>query len=74
MPGNDTVRNPYKKDILRVAADTYEVLYYYTDYMRLGSWETGVTPVVFKDSRLVGMGWAFLEQNNLKTSITVHSR
>ena len=74
LPGDDTFSNPYKKEILRVAADIYEVLYYYTDQMGQRSWETGVTPVVFKDSKLVGMGWAFLEQSNLKASITVHSR
>src|SRR5262249_23749314 len=67
-----TFTNPYKREIIKASTgETYDVLYYYTGEtsarrMR-AAWEKGVTPVIFKDDKIVGIGWNYLELNNLKS-------
>jgi hypothetical protein len=71
-----TYSNPYKREIITTpTGETYDVLYYYTEQTSVRrmrtSWEQGVTPVIFKDDKIVGIGWNYLEVNNLKTTATV---
>lgn len=61
------VGNPYKREIVSSAENvSYEVLYYYTDHVGNKHWETGMTPVIFKDGKLVGVGWSSFTQYGLK--------
>jgi hypothetical protein len=74
-----TFTNPYKREIIKApTGEIYDVLYYYTEQTSVRrmrtSWEQGVTPVIFKDDKIVGIGWNFLELNNLKSATTVRRR
>ena len=59
--------NPYKREALKgTDGVAYEVLYYYTQQMAGKSQESGLSPVVFQDSKVVGIGWRALDGSNLK--------
>ncbi len=74
-----TFSNPYKREIIKgPTGETYDVLYYYTgetSVRRMRTlWEQGVTPVIFQDEKIVGIGWNYLELNKLKSPVTVRRR
>ena len=74
-----TFTNPYKREIIKApTGETYDVLYYYTEQTSVRSmrtsWEKGVTPVIFREDKIVGIGWNYLELNNLKSAVTVRRR
>ena len=65
--GEPMVSNPYKSEIIIAGGNRYEVLYYYTEIdssihisnpsvVRDGD----LTPLVFKDNKLIGWGRGFL--------------
>jgi hypothetical protein len=54
--------NPYQRETLRgTDGATYEVLYYYTQQMAGKPYESGLSPVVLLDSKVVGIGWRALD-------------
>jgi Protein of unknown function (DUF3192) len=59
------IDNPYRTEVLTGKdGKTYEVLYYYTDLKMRDDKITDdeLTPVVLQDDKLVGWGYAFLDQ------------
>lgn len=73
-----SVNNPYKSEILQGNNKTFEVLYYYTDTKKTFKPYAGemptiqddeLTPLVFDESKLIGWGWSFLEENIKKYEI-----
>jgi len=59
------IDNPYRTEMLTGKdGKTYEVLYYYTDLKMRDDKITDdeLTPVVLQDDKLVGWGYAFLDQ------------
>jgi hypothetical protein len=65
-PG-ETIRNPYKSEIIDFKGNNYLVYYYYTEKIGDKSWETAVTPVVFLNNIVVGIGWRSMEQIGLES-------
>lgn len=56
-----TITNPYKRELIRDHNGIeYEVLYYYTEKVGNKSREQGMTPVILRDGRVVGIGWRYL--------------
>ncbi len=54
-----TVNNPYKKEVNRgTNGQNYDVFYYYTDHVGNKNWSAGMTPVVFQNGKVAGVGWA----------------
>ena len=52
----------FKKETLRGAdGQSYDVLYYYTPALGAGLIEAKLTPVVFQENRVIGIGWGFLD-------------
>ena len=68
----DTFTNPYKSEIIICNGGECEVYYYYTEQKGNKDWETSVTPVVFKDGKVIGIGWRFLDPSN--KTITIKNR
>lgn len=68
------VTNPDRAEKRDLGDESYEVVYYFTDPvgLRVGYWDedfregkvaySGLTPLVFKDERLAGMGWDFIQK------------
>ena len=74
-----TFSNPYKREIIKgPTGETYDVLYYYTgetSVRRMRTlWEQGVTPVIFQDEKIVGIGWNYLELSKLKSPVNARRR
>lgn len=60
--------NPYQREILLGSDKTsFEVFYYYTEHVGNKKWESGMTPVIFKDEKLAGIGWNAFASYGLKT-------
>lgn len=62
-----TVTNPFKSEIKQAKGQTYEVLYYYTHQdqrdwptKRFKILERELTPVAFKDGKVIGWGAEFI--------------
>lgn len=72
------ISNPWKREILGTTAGTpYDVLYYYTEYINYAqaeNWEAGVTPVVFKNNKVIGTGWQFLDGLGIRSVSTYKKR
>jgi hypothetical protein len=67
--------NPYKREIIRGTDDlTYDVLYYYIQQIGGRPIETGLTPVVFHEGRVVGIGWGFLDSISGASTTTIRRR
>lgn len=67
--------NPFKREIIRGTDGlSYDVLYYYTQEIGLRPIETGLTPVVFYEGRVVGIGWGFLDGIAGSTTTTIRRR
>lgn len=57
-----TIENPYRREtVVGVDGEKYEVLYYYTDLVGQKSIESGLTPVVIKNEKVIGIGWSYLD-------------
>lgn len=78
--GTETVKdinNPYRVETPQGKdGDLYEVLFYHTDIKKNDHLVTDdeLTPLVFKDNKLIGWGWAFLSEivPNYQYQIKVH--
>lgn len=69
------VSNPYKRETIPGKdSKTYDVLYYYTEQVGDKSWETGVTPVVFVDGKVIGVGWKVLDDSDVRSTLTIKRR
>jgi hypothetical protein len=67
--------NPYKKEIVRgTDGQSYDVLYYYTQQIGERPIETDLTPVVFNEGRVVGIGWGFLDGVTGASTATIRRR
>ena len=61
----NTINNPYKVETPKGRdGDLYEVLFYHTELKNKDGFITDVelTPIVFKENKLIGWGWAFLSE------------
>lgn len=73
--GNGRYENPYKREIIRGTDGlSYDVLYYYTQQIGESPIETGLTPIVFNDGRVVGTGWGFLDSISGASTTTIRRR
>ena len=67
--------NPYKREIIRgTDGQSYDVLYYYTQQIGERQIETGLTPVVFDEGRVVGIGWSYLDSISGASTTTIRRR
>lgn len=67
--------NPYKREIIRgTDGQSYDVLYYYTQQIGERTIETGLTPVVFNEGRVVGIGWGYLDSISGASTTTIRRR
>ena len=67
--------NPYKKETIRGTDGTsYDVLYYYTQQIGERSIETGLTPIVLSNGRVMGIGWGFLDGISGVSTTTIRRR
>lgn len=56
-----TISNPYRREtLLGLDGKSYDVLFYYTDRIGEKDVETGLTPVVFLDGKVSGIGWRYM--------------
>lgn len=57
-----TISNPYRREtLLGLDGRSYDVLFYYTDYVGEKNVETGLTPVVFLGGKVSGIGWTYMD-------------
>ena len=61
----DNFTNPYTKEILTHKGQNYSIWYYYTERIGEKNWENGVTPVVFLNDKVIGVGWRSMEKLEL---------
>lgn len=67
--------NPYKREIIRgTDSQSYDVLYYYAQQIGERPIETGLTPVVFNEGRVVGIGWGYLDSISGASTTTIRRR
>ena len=65
--------NPYKREAVKgTDGVAYEVLYYYTQRIGDKSIESGLSPVVFLDNKVVGIGWRALDGVTGSLSAQLH--
>ena len=75
--GNDSYyafTNPYKSEVFPTKDGVVEIIYYYTDYIDYGSGkslETGLTPIIFKNNKVIGWGNKMLDDSDFKQTITI---
>ena len=67
------ISNPYRSEILESNAGPMELLYYYTDLKKQDGAITDdeLTPLLFKDGKLIGWGWSFLDDSVEKYEIRI---
>lgn len=55
--------NPYKSGIYRSQGTEYEVVFYYTDFHTADGkvTEDELTPIIFRDGRVLGWGWGIFD-------------
>ena len=73
----DVITNPYRSETLKGKdGGIYEVLFYYTDIKKQDGAITDdeLTPLVFKDNKLMGWGWSFLNENVTKYQYQIDIR
>jgi hypothetical protein len=74
---SDVITNPYRSEILKGKdGGIYEVLFYYTDIKKQDGAITDdeLTPLVFKENKLIGWGWSFLNENVTKYQYQIDIR
>lgn len=72
IPSYLTITNPYRSEILQGKDNkTFEVIYYVTDVKNDDNAITDdeLTPLIFDNSKLIGWGWSFLNDNIQKYEI-----
>ena len=67
LPGNEIIRNPYSIETIEHKGNNYLIYYYYTNYIGEKSWETGVTPIIFLNNKVTGIGWRSMEKLELES-------
>lgn len=66
---------PDKNEQFAKGGSSYDVLFYYTDHIGDKSWETGHTPILLKDGKVIGIGWRALKVNGIESSdISIETR
>lgn len=66
---------PDKNEQFIKAESGYDVIFYYTDQIGDKSWETGHTPILLKDGKVIGIGWRALKVNGIESSdISIETR
>jgi len=65
--GQEIFRNPYKTETTEHKGNNYLIYYYYTERIGDKSWETGVTPIIFLNNKVVGIGWRSMEKLELES-------
>jgi hypothetical protein len=63
----EKIRNPYKIENIELKGSSYLVYYYYTERIGDNSWETGVSPIIFLNNEVVGIGWRSMESLGLES-------
>ena len=58
-------RNPYSIERIENKGNNYLIYYYYTNRIGNNSWETGVTPIIFLNNKVKGIGWRSMEKLEL---------
>ena len=69
-----SMTNPYKSEFIPSKDGMVEVLYYYTDYIDYDSGkslESGLTPIIIKDNKVVGWGNKMLDDSNFRQTLTI---
>ncbi len=67
--------NPYKRETIRgTDGISHEVIYYYTQQIGDKPIETGLSPVVLLDGKVVGVGWGFLDSLTGSSTTTIRRR
>ena len=70
-----TITNPYRREtLLGLDGRSYDVLFYYTDRIGEKSVETGLTPVVFLDGKVSGIGWTYMDSVVGASTTTIRRR
>ena len=76
--GFGSISNPMNREMIPWKnGEMYDVLYYYTQYIDYESgkdWDSGVTPVILKNNKVIGWGWKHLQDEDLKTTLTIKHR
>ena len=73
--GRPDINNPFKKEIFQAGDKPIVAYYYYTQSMRTkGVTDDEITPVVFIDNKLVGIGYRNLEETIEKYRIEIRNR
>lgn len=67
LPGAEIIKNPYLTETIENKGNNYLIYYYYTNYIGDKSWETGVTPIIFLNNKVVGIGWRSMEKLELES-------
>ena len=65
VPGQEIIKNPYSTETIAHKGNNYLIHYYYTNYIGQKSWETGVTPIIFLNNKVTGIGWRSMEKLEL---------
>jgi hypothetical protein len=63
----EIIRNPYKSENINHKGNNYLIYYYYTERQGNNSWETAVTPIIFLNYVVTGIGWRSMEQIGLES-------
>jgi hypothetical protein len=69
-----TMTNPYKLEMIPSKDGMVEVIYYYTDYIDYQngkSLESGLTPIILKDNKVIGWGYKMLDDSNFRQTLTI---
>lgn len=67
--------NPFKREtIMGTDGKSYDVLFYYTQAIENRPIETGLTPVVFYDRKVTGIGWGYLDSLTGYSTTTIRRR
>jgi hypothetical protein len=61
-------RNPYSIERIENKGNNYLIYYYYTNRIGNNSWETGVTPIIFLNDKVTGIGWRSMEKLELDST------
>jgi len=70
------VSNPYKVETAKAPeGGNLEILFYYTETKKHDDVITDdeLTPLVFKDNKLVGWGWSYMNGNTQKVQVDIRS-
>lgn len=67
--------NPFKRETIKgLDGRTYDVLFYYTQQIGEKPIETGLTPIVFLEGKVVGIGWSYLDGIAGNSTSTIRRR